>query len=130
MCKKLLDIYEKKLDEWYDLRNFMISTMLTMQATPIKAPITTPMNITAHIVHNKQTSLLINATISVFLKRLGGTYDGRGPWQAPGAYFTRTPSPYRCHMGCLATPYVHDVRAPADSVALQLKCFIVSNPYC
>jgi len=38
----------------YNLRNFMIITTLTMQATPIKAPITIPMNITARI-HTDRT---------------------------------------------------------------------------
>jgi len=31
----------------FNLRNLTTITTLTMQATPIKAPITTPMNITA-----------------------------------------------------------------------------------
>jgi len=37
----------------YNLRNFTITTTLTMQATPIKAPITIPMNITARIHTNR-----------------------------------------------------------------------------
>jgi len=50
--EKLQNICEEEI-KWNNLRNFTIITTLTMQATPIKAPITTPINITAHTMHNK-----------------------------------------------------------------------------